>query len=87
MDSEPIHYACWREVVEPHGIALDWPMYEKHCLGVSDRAMLEALCALREPKLDIELLWAKYPAKQSDFRRRMEKTLPFFPESAAMAIS
>lgn len=71
VDSEPVHWQCWREIVQPFGINLEWENYRANCIGVSDGAMLERLCAYRTPPLEVALLWAEYPRKKALFRERM----------------
>lgn len=71
VDSEPIHFGCWQEILGPFGIDLDWPTYSEHCIGITDRAMLAFLCSLKEPAGDIEALAAEYPRKKDLFRERM----------------
>lgn len=73
VDSEPVHFACWREVLAPFGIDLDWETYERLCIGIADRAMLETLCALSSPPLEIERLWEQYPRKKARFRECMSQ--------------
>jgi beta-phosphoglucomutase len=80
VDSEPVHFACWRDVLEPLGIKLDWQTYSRRCIGVSDRAMLEMLALQRVPPVEVEQLWAKYPVKKEMFRMRMTETLPLATE-------
>src|SRR5215831_1110805 len=71
VDSEPVHFGCWRQVLEPFGILLDWDTYCGQFIGISDLAMLEELAKLRRPPLDVELLWQQYPHKRALFRERM----------------
>jgi HAD superfamily hydrolase (TIGR01509 family) len=71
VDSEPVHYACWREILEPFGITLDWDTYCATCIGVADRAMLQRLCGQLDPPLELERLYAEYPRKKAMFRSRM----------------
>ena len=71
VDSEPTHYACWKEILQPFGIELDWDTYCITCIGVADRPMLMSLCAKLDPPLDVELLYAEYPRKKDLFRSRM----------------
>jgi beta-phosphoglucomutase len=76
-DTEPIHFACWREVLIPFGIELSWPYYERECIGVSDRAMLERLAAARHPPISVDEIWPSYPLKQKSFQARIAATPPF----------
>jgi beta-phosphoglucomutase len=71
VDSEPVHFECWREILEPFGIPLEWKTYSEHCIGISDRAMLASLCEQKNPPLDIEILLPEYPKKKQMFRDRM----------------
>jgi HAD superfamily hydrolase (TIGR01509 family) len=79
VDSEPVHFDCWREVLEPFGIKLDWEIYHSHFIGISDLAMLEDLARLRQPPADVELLWQQYPRKRALFRERMLSGSPITP--------
>ena len=71
VDSEPVHFECWREVLAPFGIDLEWDVYHAHFIGISDLAMLENLACLRRPPVDVNLLWREYPRKRALFRERM----------------
>lgn len=71
VDSEPIHFGCWQEILGPFGIDLDWQTYSEHCIGITDRTMLAFLCSRKDPPADIEALAAEYPRKKDMFRERM----------------
>ena len=77
LDSEPVHCACWAEVLAPLGVTLTWPFYRDHCIGIDDREMLRMMASQASPPADWNLLWAQYPAKKAIFRARMEKNPPF----------
>ncbi len=83
-DTEPLHYACWKELLEPHGIVLDWPFYQRNCIGVSDRAMVEALASQANPPVPFERIWPDYQRKQLIFRERLEREHPFLPETISL---
>ena len=76
-DTEPLHYACWRELLEPYGIQLDWGFYEKQCIGVSDRAMIEHLAGTRTPPVPFDQLWAESDRKRELFSARIMAAPPF----------
>jgi HAD superfamily hydrolase (TIGR01509 family) len=76
-DTEPLHFACWREVLTQFEIDLPWPYYQRECIGVSDRAMLERLGAAKDPAVPIETLWPTYARKQEIFRERVAAAPPF----------
>ena len=79
MDSEPIHFECWRDVLAQYGVVLEWKTYEERCVGVSDREMIEALCGGNSSI--IEQVWRQYPAKKEAFRRRIADAPPFLAET------
>jgi beta-phosphoglucomutase len=41
VDSEPVHFACWRETLAARGVDLAWDYYRKHAIGVTDAAFVE----------------------------------------------
>ena len=76
VDSEPLHYRCWCEIIAPHGLVLTWENYAANCIGVSDKAMIETLCRVTgRPEL-FDAIWAEYPAKKALFRRRAVEDVP-----------
>jgi beta-phosphoglucomutase len=77
-DSEPLHHACWAEVLAPVGIALDWETYSANCIGVSDWAMLDFFVILSDGRLTRDDLRPLYPVKQQIFRERATST-PLIP--------
>ena len=83
-DTEPLHFACWRQVLEPLGIHLNWPFYQERCIGVSDRQMVERLAAERIPPLPLDQAMPAYHSKLGIFRARIEANPPFLPETVAL---
>lgn len=79
-DTEPLHHACWAEVLAAAGLELDWDTYAAHCIGVSDRAMLEFLAGRANPPADPAELWKLYPRKKELFRARVAAAPLFTPE-------
>ncbi|HWC97871.1 MAG TPA: HAD family phosphatase, partial [Candidatus Sulfopaludibacter sp.] len=82
LDSEPVHWACWAEVLAPLGLILTWDFYSAHCIGIDDREMLRMMASQTHPARDWRDLWAQYPAKKALFRARMETNPPFDPALA-----
>ena len=76
VDSEPLHYECWCEIVAPRGLILTWENYAANCIGVSDRAMIETLCRVTGRPEAFDSIWAQYPAKKALFRRRAVEAVP-----------
>jgi len=79
VDSEPLHYACWAEVLAPFGVKLAWEVYRDRYVGIDDRDMLRSLAAAANPPVDWQELWTQYPAKKKLFQRQMERP-PFPPD-------
>jgi beta-phosphoglucomutase len=79
LDSEPVHCACWAEVLAPFGVTVEWEYYREHGIGVDDREMLRTLAAGLDPPRNWEELWAVYPAKKKLFQARMAQLPPFAP--------
>jgi beta-phosphoglucomutase len=77
IDSEPVHWACWREVLLPLGVSLEWEFYRDQCIGIDDRLMLQMMATASEPARDWNEMWAQYPAKKELFRVRMMDAPPF----------
>ena len=75
IDSEPVHWACWRDVLQPLGVSLTWEFYRDYCIGIDDREMLRMIAGDR----DWHELWAEYPRKKELFRSRMIDAPPFPP--------
>jgi HAD superfamily hydrolase (TIGR01509 family) len=42
-DTEPLHWASWKEILVPFGIDLTWEQYSRNCRGVKDVRMPEVL--------------------------------------------
>ncbi len=80
-DTEPLHFACWKEILEPFGIHLNWPFYQKRCIGISDRQMVEELASERVPPVPLHEILPAYHSKVGVFRSRIMASLPFLPET------
>ncbi len=78
-DSEPVHFACWREVLLPLGISLEWERYHQHYIGISDRKMAEDLVKRAKRPVTVEEISARYDAKTELFREEIRRQLPFAP--------
>ena len=71
LDTEPVHWACWAEVLAGVGLTLTWEYYRDYCIGIDDREMLRVLAAAANPPQNWDSLWALYPAKRKLFQERM----------------
>jgi beta-phosphoglucomutase len=84
IDSEPVHFACWAEVLAPLGVSLDWEWFLAHGIGIDDRQMMRDIAAGCDPPRIWESLWERYPAKRDLFRARMLAAPPFPPSIREM---
>jgi HAD superfamily hydrolase (TIGR01509 family) len=84
IDSEPVHWACWAEVLAPLGVILEWDFYREYCIGIDDREMLRMMAGHSTPPCEWESLWSRYPAKRELFRGRMAVDPPFPRHTAAL---
>jgi len=83
LDTEPVHWACWSEMLASVGLALTWEYYRDSCIGIDDRDMLRVMAKNADPPRDWNELWALYPAKKGLFQQRMISP-PFEPALVAM---
>ena len=80
-DTEPVHWACWREILEPLEIDLTWEVYAANCIGVRDGDMLPFLASLARRPVIAESLELSYERKRALFRSRVAETNPCAPET------
>ena len=83
LDTEPVHWACWAEMLATVGLTLTWEYYRDECIGIDDRDMLRVMARQADPPRNWDDLWALYPAKKCRFQERMACP-PFEPALAAM---
>lgn len=81
-DTEPLHYAAWRDAVKPLGITLTWEVYEDELIGTSDRELVDRLARSACPPLDPAAVWARFRDKQRLF---LERALAHPPIPKAIA--
>ena len=77
-DSEPLHHRCWKDILAPYGIHLDWGDYSRNYIGISDRLMLAQFCGIATPPVELQTLVDEYPRKRDRFRELIATELPFF---------
>lgn len=80
VDSEPVHFECWGEILHDFGLTLDWQTYCEHGIGVSDRQLMALMARQANPPLDVERILAEYPRKKDLFRTRMLERQMFSSE-------
>jgi beta-phosphoglucomutase len=79
LDTEPVHWACWADMLATVGLTLSWEYYRDSCIGIDDRDMLRAMAGQADPPREWESLWSLYPDKKKLFQERMSCP-PFEPE-------
>ena len=78
-DSEPVHYACWAEIVRPYGIDLTWDLYAGNCVGLTDAAFLGLIGNQATPPVSVAALREHYPRKRAMFLERMLRSPQWTP--------
>lgn len=84
VDSEPLHFVCWRDTLATLGVDLDWKTYLAKCRGISDLNLLEVLSALHHPPLDLNLLFEVYAKKKQRFCQLILEGEPITSEVRAL---
>jgi beta-phosphoglucomutase len=79
VDSEPVHFECWQEILQTFDMQLDWETYRTHGIGVSDRDLMSLICKQAGRPLEVDRLLAEYPRKRELFRSRMLRRQSFTP--------
>ena len=76
-DTERVHHRAWNQTLEPLGIQLDWPAYQKNFVGVADEVALRERLGLS----DRDGLVAR---KQAFFRQGLEASQPFLADTVRL---
>jgi beta-phosphoglucomutase len=71
VDSEPVHFECWQEILQTFDMHLDWETYRTHGIGVPDRDFMSMVCQHAGRPLEVDRLLAEYPRKKELFLSRM----------------
>lgn len=71
VDSEPVHWSCWQEILADFGYGVSWEDFARYCVGVQERGTVEWLRLQRSPPVPFDDLWSQYPRKKARFRERM----------------
>jgi len=71
VDSEPVHFECWQEILGGFDMHLDWETYRTYGIGVSDRDLMSLICQQAGRPLEVDRVLAEYPRKRVMFRDRM----------------
>jgi HAD superfamily hydrolase (TIGR01509 family) len=84
VDSEPVHFACWRDALAPIGVEMARSFFDEYCVGLDDRSVMALLAPRCDPPRQFDELWAQHPLKKEMFRARMLANPPFAPGVAEL---
>jgi beta-phosphoglucomutase len=80
-DTERVHHRAWNQTLEPLGIQLDWPAYQKNFVGVADEVALRERLHLDDRADGRDSLVAR---KQAFFRQGLEESQPFLADTVRL---
>ena len=80
-DTERVHHRAWNQTLEPLGIQLDWPAYQKNFVGVADEVALRERLHLDDRAEGRDSLVAR---KQAFFRQGLEESQPFLADTVRL---
>ncbi len=78
VDSEPVHFNCWLELLDPIGIRPTWEWFNAHCVGIADTELFETIASLN-PAATGDQVREAYPRKTARYREAMRQSPPFAP--------
>lgn len=81
VDSEPIHYRLWRDVLVPHGVALTEAQYMERYAGVPTLANAQDLVARHDLAVSVDALARDKQEAMSEFVTRA--AFPLLPDVPA----
>jgi beta-phosphoglucomutase len=87
VDSEPLHFACWRDVAARLNLHLDWDWYEHHAIGIADRDMVPLVCSLNTRPDLVPALWNLFDEKKRLFGERIATELPMLASVRDLLLS
>ena len=80
VDSEPLHYRCWMNVIKPYGGHMDWPEYNRRLTGKTDLIAAEILLTGAGKSPTPEALQQAWDSKRAAFQARFCEELTILPE-------
>lgn len=69
VDTEPLHWKVWSEVLRPDGVRMDWDLFAAHCIGIADPELLRFFASLAPAPLSDEHMERRYAEKRALYRR------------------
>ncbi len=79
VDSEPLHWRAFCEVLSPHGFTFSWQEYLAGYVGLDDRGALQKIYALMGRPLDSEAMNELIARKAEAFQQQVSRGLAAYP--------
>lgn len=79
VDTEPLHYAAFQEVLEPLGLGFDYNHYLSRYIGFDDRDAFREAFREGGRSLDGDILSGLMAAKEEALQRIIARGVPTFP--------
>jgi beta-phosphoglucomutase len=70
VDSEPLHFDCWAEVLAGYGMPITAEFYAENFIGVSNQEMIEILCRKFNRSHGMEFFAECYAQKKALYQKR-----------------
>lgn len=80
VDSEPLHYRCWMDVIKPYGAHMPWPEYNRRLTGKTDLIAAEILLTGAGKSPTPESKRQACDTKRAAFQARFREELTILPE-------
>ena len=80
VDSEPLHYRCWMNVIKPYGAHMPWPEYNRRITGKTDLLAAEILLTEAGKSPTPQNMQQAWDAKRAAFQSRLCDELTILPE-------
>ena len=80
VDSEPLHYRCWMDVIKPYGAHMPWPEYNRRITGKTDLLAAEILLTEAGKSPTPENMQQAWDAKRAAFQSHLCEDLTILPE-------
>jgi beta-phosphoglucomutase len=68
-NTEPLHWDSWKKLLAPYRIELTWDQYCRHCRGIEDNRMREALVEMCPQAIDLPDLTPDLAARKLEVRK------------------
>ena len=80
VDSEPLHYRCWMDVIKPYGAHMPWPEYTRRITGKTDLLAAEILLTEAGKSPTPESMQQAWDTKRADFETHFCEELTILAE-------